>query len=53
MQIKKIKCKETLEVLGQKNCTVEGKPRAYLDEEDCQKDCNAFVKPPWWKSRDL
>lgn len=53
MEIKKIKCKEAFEVQGQSNCTVVGKPKAYYDDEDCEHDCNAFVKAPWYKSRDL
>lgn len=53
MEIKKIKCKEALEVQAQTHCTVEGKVSYYADDEDCQHDCSAFMKAPWWKSRDL
>lgn len=50
MKIKKIESKEVLEVKCQEDCFVSGQTERYQDGADCQKDCTAVIKMPWYKS---
>ncbi|CEN23296.1 Uncharacterised protein [[Clostridium] sordellii] len=51
IEIKKIKDKEEIEVLSQRNCTVAGKPNIYLGpNSDCLSNCTVYGKPKYYMS---
>lgn len=53
IQIRKIENKETIEVLVQENCRVEGKSHRYINGQDCLYDCGSAFKPRWYKNPKL